>query len=726
MFLKFLQKIFTTNHQALLLGIFFLLTTFFPLISLAQANNPVAALGGWVGASLAWLVYGIALGIGGMITGLGAVLLDLSFLQVVLNFGELAGPQSDLGIGVQGLWQVVRDILNILFIFGFIYMGIRTILNSEDSGTRRTLGLLIIAALMINFSLYITQVVVDFSNIAAVQIYNQISFQGNENTTKIIGLFPVGQGSISSAFLDVAGVSSIFGSLPSGVDAGKIMIFSIFMMIFLIIAGIVFAMGAFLLISRFIALVIYMILSPVMFLGFILPSLAGKQKEWWGGFLKQAFFAPAFLFMLYLSLVVLQRLRGVIGISSDTAFTDMVGGNEISGGFFTMLLFYIMMIGFLYASIKVAQAMGVAGASGSLKALDSMGKAARGAAQGFAYRTTVGFGLSGLVKGMDALDRRAESEKGTPGRRRAQLARTILGGEATRRSLEKGANYGAGGGQGRADVEKDKKTRSERASTGRTANDLRTKIRQGVGGTNIDEKIAMEAALSSASVVDLVKLAENKEGFELLQKVAGNLPEKKFESLMDSKDLSPDQKSKISAGRIASVKTHIAGGSTVAADFQKGLTKASAEELNALDFKDLMDNAMYIQSGQLDKLESKWGDEKMRIFKAKRKKDIIDEFQLSPGTILDSRKDEKEIAKLPTEIFTAHSTLLLDELVAKNKLTGGLMKHIEMDSGMSGLAKKNFGTAVKARYGTNWDSLPPDLQGFFRSSAGASFGSISI
>lgn len=288
---------------------------------------PVA--GNFIEKSLAQIVYGISLGVGGMFAGLGAVLLDLSFSKIVLGFGILAGSGSGIGTGISELWTIVRDTLNIFFIFGLIYIGIKTILNSEDSGTRRTLGLLIVAALMINFSLYITQTIVDFSNIAAVQVYNQITYQGTIESadrnnaaapiTFTENIFSLGHETITGAFLDVAGVTSIFGKLPDDVSPGKILVFSIFMMIFLIVAGIVFAMGAFLLIGRFIALVIYMIFSPIMFLGFILPALSSYQQKWWRGFLKQAFFAPAFLFMLYLSLVVLQKLRGTIGITSADA-----------------------------------------------------------------------------------------------------------------------------------------------------------------------------------------------------------------------------------------------------------------------------------------------------------------------------------------------------------------------------------------------------------------------
>lgn len=589
---------------------------------------PVA--GNFIEKSLAQIVYGISLGVGGMFAGLGAVLLDLSFSKIVLGFGILAGSGSGIGTGISELWTIVRDTLNIFFIFGLIYIGIKTILNSEDSGTRRTLGLLIVAALMINFSLYITQTIVDFSNIAAVQVYNQITYQGTIESadrnnaaapiTFTENIFSLGHETITGAFLDVAGVTSIFGKLPDDVSPGKILVFSIFMMIFLIVAGIVFAMGAFLLIGRFIALVIYMIFSPIMFLGFILPALSSYQQKWWRGFLKQAFFAPAFLFMLYLSLVVLQKLRGTIGITSaDARLTDMVSGAGTQSDTFTLILFFAMMIGFLYASIKVAQMMGIAGAGASLNSLNAMGKAARGAVQGAAYRGTVGRGLNAFVGGIDRLDRAAESGNDSVGRRSARLARSIVGGESTRKAVEKASNYGAGG-QGRDDVEKDEKARSQRAARGNEMN----KITDTLKGNNQADK---ERAIADAPNTQLLEMLKSEEGKGYILANAGKLSTSQYEALDKSDEIDDSFRTQMGQNRGDQISERLMtnNGTTPRASIEEVIGKADVSDLKAIGFGKALIHAGKLSAKQIEDWKDLTPSEKNQI-KDARKAQLKNEF----------------------------------------------------------------------------------------------------
>lgn len=386
--MKTLQIFFTANRKIII--ILCVAFFFYGLVGIEQAH---AGISDKVGDAVAEFILWISISLGGFVAAIGGVLLDASITHTVLKMGELLNPSSGLGglgVGVQEIWKVLRDIINILFIFGLIYIGIRTILDSNDSDTRRTLGRLIIAALMINFSLYITQAIVDFTNVASLQIYKQIIganavYIGDSIVSK----------SISGAFVDIAGMTSFLGADPATnlKTWAQIFVYAIFMMFFLIVAGMVFAMGALLLIRRFISLTLYMILSPAMFIGFILPNFASKQKEWWDGFLKQAFFAPAFLFMLYLSLVVLQRMQSVLFAGKNPQYEDMMAGKDMDPGAITIVLFFCVAIGFLYASIKVGEMMGVAGASGSLKILDNM----RNGAQGMLQRSAGGatFGLAG-------------------------------------------------------------------------------------------------------------------------------------------------------------------------------------------------------------------------------------------------------------------------------------------------------------------------------------------
>jgi hypothetical protein len=723
-------KNFYTEHRRSILLTAFSILFFAVLSSVAFAQTTPAPtgrpnpLGADNGAGfdlfkpLAELIYVIALGVGGVFVFVGGLALDLSIQQLIIQFGGLFN--SAFGQGVVSVWQIIRDIFNIVFIFAFIYIGIRTILNSEDSGTRRAIGNLIVAALFINFSLFISQAIIDFSNVAATQIYNHIT-TGGVGASGIDGTFSnelmdLGQNSISGAFLNLTNLTTLFGGdtdilKDEKMTASKILVYSILMMVFLVLAGFIFLFAAIHIIYRFVALIIYMILSPVLFAGLILPNFQSYTKKWLHGLLKQSFFAPAFLFLIYVSLLSMKTLKESLVLGGGM-FQDITEGGAMDVNEFGIFLYFAITIGFIYASVKVGDMMGIAGAGATLKMVDG----ARKNVQGWAYRNTAGRGLDGVLKGYDRLDRSAA--KGDTG---ARVLRTVLGGETGRRALETAKNYGAGG-RGIADQKKlndtKKNDRAERISGFDERTSLIKSIKEGKQATSTtQQKIAMESALAGASASDLAKLASDEKEFNELVSVSGNIPEKKFESLMDSKDLSPKQKDALRTGRVNSVKANIekAGGG----DFKKGIMGASPDELNTLEFQELINNAMYVQSGQIDKLESKWGDEKMRIFKEERKKAILSEFTTNPSVVLNSRKGDKEIAKLPTDIFTTHKDILLDELLSTNKLTGGLLQSIAADSGMSGAEKKQFGTAVQGRYtGT---PIPKDIDNFFKSSMGAAF-----
>jgi hypothetical protein len=95
--------------------------------------------------------------------------LNFAVNEFIIDFG---GNVTGTGIGaaIDTLWSVVRDFFNIIFIFAIIYLGFKMILGSDDSGTKRALVYLIIAALLVNFSLFISKFIVDFSNILAEQV----------------------------------------------------------------------------------------------------------------------------------------------------------------------------------------------------------------------------------------------------------------------------------------------------------------------------------------------------------------------------------------------------------------------------------------------------------------------------------------------------------------------------------------------------------------------------
>src|SRR3989344_9659875 len=95
----------------------------------------------------------------------------------VLDFFIFYSTSDDAynDVFVTKAWGAVRDIANIFFIIALLYIAIKTILNLGNSNSKKLLTYVIIVALVINFSLFFTKVVIDASNVIAKIFYHQIT-----------------------------------------------------------------------------------------------------------------------------------------------------------------------------------------------------------------------------------------------------------------------------------------------------------------------------------------------------------------------------------------------------------------------------------------------------------------------------------------------------------------------------------------------------------------------
>ncbi len=331
----------------------------------------------------------------GTMVGLAGSLLNFSINNFVVGFGDIYKTKG-LGFAIDSLWVIVRDIFNLTFIFGLVFIGLKMIFES-DSSAKKLLVNLILAALFVNFSLFITKFVVDFSNIATVQIVN--TFPKDK----------AGDPDFSGAFADSMGLSStqklttetfqtkFAGGGGLGFIFGQLFIY--------IIATFVFMGGALLLMIRFVVLNLYMLLSPLMFLGLVFPSAAGVSKDYWKGFLGRAFFAPAYILMLYFSLKIMTSYKLILP-PGQTGLAEVFTKPLELG---SVLPPFILTAIFLIASLVIAQKMGAQGASGVISA----GKALTGKARkytqkkagdtimggaGFAGRQIIGRGAAAVAK----------------------------------------------------------------------------------------------------------------------------------------------------------------------------------------------------------------------------------------------------------------------------------------------------------------------------------------
>jgi hypothetical protein len=231
------------------------------------------------------------------------------FWEIAEAFARLAGHILDFFVYsatnssmyskefVRQAWGIIRDVANIFFIIALLYVAIKTILNLNVSNNKRIIASIVIAALLINFSFFLTNVVIDASNILAKVFYNQIqnkdgTFEQTTITEKLIDNLNPTKIVSSDVFANTDGVVTF--NLVAWLCLG----------ITLWMAWI-FASVSFVFISRIISLWFCIIFSPFAFASFSFKEkISGiGHQDWLDMLLKNAFLAPIFIFFLYITVL---------------------------------------------------------------------------------------------------------------------------------------------------------------------------------------------------------------------------------------------------------------------------------------------------------------------------------------------------------------------------------------------------------------------------------------
>lgn len=333
---------------------------------------------GSVWSTIAQYIGTVILSLASGITWLGGKTLEIAIEKLVLGMGDFVN--NGIGFAINTTWMTIRDLCNLAFIFGFIYIGIRTIIDSDSSSAKKTLSSIIIGAVLINFSLFITKLVIDFSNFLAVKIYFQM-LQGSNETN------------LSHAIMSTLGIVSLFESPDNSVFANMTgagnFTFYVLGAVFLIIAGFVLGAGGILLILRFIKLIFIMMFSPILFVANIFPTTKQYADKLWSELISNAFFAPVYLLLIFISLKILQGSMNFLN-PHKTNMANALSPDGHGVDTYAVVLNFLIATFLLMQSLKIAQAFGIAGANkviGTTKGL--IGGATIGMAA-YAGRATLG------------------------------------------------------------------------------------------------------------------------------------------------------------------------------------------------------------------------------------------------------------------------------------------------------------------------------------------------
>lgn len=323
------------------------------------------------------------------------------------------------GFVIEG-WKIVRDLCNIFFIFVILTAAIKMILNIGH-GAKDAIINVVIIGLLINFSLFATQVIIDSSNILARLFYNSesitiavtggkaatragISLNTNSDTTDLTNS-TTDEISLSAALVDKVDPQAIIlnakninvqerldenalsaeGSTSSndGIGVGAFFLITLLSSIVNLLGFFVFLSIALIFIGRVVGLWFAMVFVPFAFFSYTMPGMLDDVemfgwKKWWPETLKLAFMAPIFMFFMYL--IILFLSKGFMDLfDADAHGTEFILQTIIPFAVIMTLMWKAKSIATSMAGTTAGMvAKGVAAAGGGALALTGAGIAMGG------------------------------------------------------------------------------------------------------------------------------------------------------------------------------------------------------------------------------------------------------------------------------------------------------------------------------------------------------------
>lgn len=387
-----------------------LFLSLFVLMILVLPQIGYAGVGDAVGGAIQTLLYNFVVVVFGMLVRFGGMLLDAGIEYFVIGFGDVFN-NSGVGLAVNNTWVIIRDFVNLFFIFGLVYIGIRMILDSDNSNTRRWLVNLIMAALLVNFSLFATKFVVDFSN----KLATEIADAGLGADKDKAGVYTA---NVSGELMLRMGITTSLGgdttAMPENAGWGYIFGIAILFMV----AAFVFAAGGILLIIRFAVICMYLVLSPVMFASWVLPGLSDTMNRYWKDFIKRCFVAPIYFTFIYFSFQIMGGLQQTIKASGSGAnATSLASPNwsatlgaaaptTVQDSTLGTLPFFVLICIFMIGSLVAANKLGAEGADKAMSIGKKLNNKVQSGVKRGAGAVTAGAGAS---LGRNTLGRRGNN-----------------------------------------------------------------------------------------------------------------------------------------------------------------------------------------------------------------------------------------------------------------------------------------------------------------------------
>lgn len=171
-------------------------------------------------------------------------------------------------------WSSFRDIANVFFviILSIIIFSQVSGVGISNYGIKKMLPKIIVFAILVNISWYVSVLMIDISNIVGHSLFEWLSNDGqwDYSSDSQTENNPIEQILGGAAVLGVGAAAGVTGALAAGSSA----------LLFLFSAALALIMMVFILLIRQAAVIVLVVISPVAFVAGILPNTEGFFKKW--------------------------------------------------------------------------------------------------------------------------------------------------------------------------------------------------------------------------------------------------------------------------------------------------------------------------------------------------------------------------------------------------------------------------------------------------------------
>jgi len=310
--------------------------------------------------------------------GLAGLLFDWLVYHTIIVFTD--SFYNSVSTGINTGWRIFRDIGNIMIIGTFVFLAISMILGLKNYGDKKLIANLILVAVLINFSLLFTKIIVDFSNFTATQFYAAAKFDLT-GTPNNIATLQAGDSKcqhsptssftncgIAGAFIAMSGVTGLadaydkLNSVAQTSDNGwKALLYGLISAVLFAGAAFILFYGSFIILMRALLIIFLLLTSSLAFLSYIIPNKQFVEKGWklwWDSLLKISILAPLLMVFLFIVTQIIATLN-INGTGTTLGKLASDPNSNTIGALFN----YLIVLGLLFASFKISNsiASGVAG-----------------------------------------------------------------------------------------------------------------------------------------------------------------------------------------------------------------------------------------------------------------------------------------------------------------------------------------------------------------------------